>query len=196
LGGTVIGRTPDAIVYKENFGFAALLTHQHRLMIARLDTNGVEVQPLGILYESDAEHEITDADLAIDGAGNVVALWTERSVGDNAAHSLKIASVGWNTFLDSDDDSRLTPIPSSMSLSAYPNPFNSSLTITYELAKTAKVDLAVYNSLGQLVETIFAGEMNAGSHEQVWQPVSGSGVYFVRLSDPTSQKIQKVLYLK
>ncbi|MGB9773859.1 MAG: alpha-amylase family glycosyl hydrolase [Bacteroidota bacterium] len=69
----------------------------------------------------------------------------------------------------------------------YPNPFNPTTTILYEIPKTGKVTLEVYNILGQKVITLVDGVQTAGRYAVRWNGVNeqglpvASGVYFYRL---------------
>ena len=57
-------------------------------------------------------------------------------------------------------------LPTSYSLEQnYPNPFNPSTTIRFALPTNAKVNIKLYNTLGQEVANIFNNDMNAGVHE-------------------------------
>lgn len=70
----------------------------------------------------------------------------------------------------------------------HPNPFNPHTTVSFFLAKSGPVQLAVFDMKGSLVKTLYADEnLLAGPHEMVWsgkdnsgQPV-GTGVYLCRL---------------
>ena len=50
-------------------------------------------------------------------------------------------------------------------LQNYPNPFNPSTTIKYEIPKTSKVILKIYNIFGQEVKTLVNEEQNPGSEK-------------------------------
>lgn len=64
----------------------------------------------------------------------------------------------------------------------YPNPFNPSTKITFELAKSEKVKLAVYNLLGEQVAELVNGMMSASSHTITFNAQNlASGIYFYRL---------------
>jgi hypothetical protein len=65
---------------------------------------------------------------------------------------------------------------------AYPNPFNPSTVIGYQLSYAGKARLAVYDLLGRQVAVLVSGTMPAGRH-QVTFDASGlaSGVYLIRL---------------
>src|SRR5690606_18341244 len=58
-------------------------------------------------------------------------------------------------------------VPDRFSLGAnYPNPFNPSTTIPFALPETGRVEIVVYNVLGQRVFSIVDAEMKAGRHER------------------------------
>ena len=67
----------------------------------------------------------------------------------------------------------------------YPNPFNPSTTIRYAVPNTGsrfKVDLRVYNVLGQLVQTLVKDEKDPGFYEVNFDGSRyASGVYFYRV---------------
>ncbi len=69
----------------------------------------------------------------------------------------------------------------------YPNPFNPSTTIRYALPQAAKVELKIYNILGQVVRKLVDEEQTAGFYEKLWdgkdqsgRPVS-TGIYFYQI---------------
>lgn len=65
----------------------------------------------------------------------------------------------------------------------YPNPFNPTTVIPFELKKNANVTLNVYNVNGQLVETLINGEMTTGKHEHTYNATNlSSGVYYYQLN--------------
>ncbi len=87
---------------------------------------------------------------------------------------------------------------------AYPNPFNPSTTIKYQLPVRSRVSLDVYNVLGQIVATLASGIQAAGYKEVTWRASNvASGVYFYRLqatsiSDPSStfSGVKRVMLLR
>ena len=74
-------------------------------------------------------------------------------------------------------------LPYSFNLSNnYPNPFNPSTTINYELAKMGHVTLKVYDILGRNVETLVNGVQGPGDYSVKFDGSRfASGVYFVRM---------------
>lgn len=67
-------------------------------------------------------------------------------------------------------------------LPAYPNPFNPSTTIPFELAHAGEVALTVYDGLGRYVGTLTSGYKSAGRHEVAFEAEDlPSGVYVYQL---------------
>jgi len=95
--------------------------------------------------------------------------------------------------------------PEQFSLSQnYPNPFNSETTITYRLPQAAKVNLRVYNLLGQQVCTLVDELQKSGSYTAHWDGRDDqglelpSGLYFYRLRVDRDKFVEtkKMLLLK
>ena len=64
----------------------------------------------------------------------------------------------------------------------YPNPFNPTTTICYQLTSDSRVNLKVYNLLGQEVATLVDGERQAGYHQEVLNANRlASGMYIYRI---------------
>ena len=91
-----------------------------------------------------------------------------------------------------------TEVPTSYSLSQnYPNPFNPTTTIEFSLAKASKVQLSVYNMLGQKVATLVNGHRNAGHYKVTFDASDlPSGVYFYKLVAGDYQAIHKMVLTK
>jgi hypothetical protein len=85
---------------------------------------------------------------------------------------------------------------------AYPNPFNPSTTIRYQLPQAADVKLEIFNTLGQTVHTLVNSRVEAGYHEVRWngRDDSGiqmpSGVYMYRIEAKDFQQVKKMLLMK
>jgi hypothetical protein len=94
-------------------------------------------------------------------------------------------------------------IPTSYAVSNnYPNPFNPSTTINYQLPQLSDVKLVIYNVLGQKVKTLINKQVDAGYHTAVWdghndagQQVA-SGLYIYRFEAANYSKTMKMMLLK
>ena len=84
----------------------------------------------------------------------------------------------------------------------YPNPFNSSTTIGFALAADTDLDLAVYDMVGQRIETLSTGRYPAGVHSVRWDGRdakgrrASTGVYFYKLTTQNGVEANSLLLLK
>jgi hypothetical protein len=84
----------------------------------------------------------------------------------------------------------------------YPNPFNPSTTIEFSLAEEGRVQLEIFNILGQQVKVLTDARYPEGAHAVVWdgRDESGrtvaSGVYLYRLVADGYVKSRKMVVLK
>ncbi len=186
----------SSTAFHPNYGFAAIQALPGYLLLARIDTNGQAVQPVGVLYATEGTSFIVDADVTISDSGDVIAVWSEYSNWDEGPRTLKIAWTDWTTYLDT-PDGQVPTVPRDLSLSAFPNPFNNLVMIRFDLPQAGGVELAVFDVRGRRVETLMNEFAAAGMHELRWAPASlASGVYFARLDAPFGRVTAKLLYLK
>jgi len=83
------------------------------------------------------------------------------------------------------------------SISNYPNPFNPSTKISYQLAKSGYVTLKVYDILGREVATLVNENQIEGVHSAVFDASRlASGVYLYRLTAPGINQVKKMLLTK
>jgi len=85
---------------------------------------------------------------------------------------------------------------------SYPNPFNLTTTIRYEIPNKSLVNLIIYDTTGRVVRTLKNGYQPAGVYEIQWQghddsgkPVS-SGIYFYQLKTNGYIQTKKMILLK
>ena len=87
--------------------------------------------------------------------------------------------------------------PGEMELASYPNPFNPSTTIRFSLPQASRVNLTVFNTLGEKVVTLVDEEKVAGVHNVRFDASSiASGVYLYRLIAGDYVLTRKVIVLK
>jgi hypothetical protein len=81
--------------------------------------------------------------------------------------------------------------------SNYPNPFNATTEIRFELAKATRVQLKVYNTLGQLVTELLDENRAAGSHSITWDGSGvASGIYIYQLKAGSFTDSKKMVLIK
>lgn len=89
-------------------------------------------------------------------------------------------------------------IPNEFTISkAYPNPFNSSVTIRVNVGHSTESSLVIYNLLGQPIATLYNGNLKAGIHPFLWNAANQpAGIYFIRFSWGSRSEMKKITYLK
>ena len=82
-------------------------------------------------------------------------------------------------------------------LSAYPNPFNSSLRLEYTLPASGRVRLMLYDIRGRIAAELFDGWKSEGNNDLNYRADGlASGIYFVRLESGPLMRTEKIIYLK
>ncbi len=87
-------------------------------------------------------------------------------------------------------------IPEKFSLRVFPNPFNSTLSISLNVPLHQELSLTLYDLLGREVEVIHHGRLNSPTLSYTAPPTLASGIYFLRASTQTTSAIQKIALLK
>lgn len=79
----------------------------------------------------------------------------------------------------------------------YPNPFNPSTTLRFDVERTTNVRIEVFSSLGERVDVITDKAFAPGTHEVVFDAANlSSGVYFFRFVTPEATQTVKGILMK
>ncbi len=79
----------------------------------------------------------------------------------------------------------------------YPNPFNATTTLSFDLPGAAQVNLRIYDILGREAATLVSDARPAGHHSVVWNATTfPSGPYFARLESDAFTQTRKLLLVK
>ena len=79
----------------------------------------------------------------------------------------------------------------------YPNPFNPSTTIEFNIPTSGLVELTVYDITGRAVQTLEQGFLTAGNHQVTFTGKNlASGTYFYSLKSQGFQDVKKMLLVK
>ena len=84
----------------------------------------------------------------------------------------------------------------------FPNPFNSGTSITFDAPGVQKVELSVFNVLGQKIRTLFIGTSVPGRNTLRWDGKDdagrniSTGVYFYQLRTPASIITNKMVMIQ
>jgi hypothetical protein len=107
-----------------------------------------------------------------------------------------IKTVGEVVEVDGPDSE--IPLPAFASLSqCYPNPFNASTVIEYQLPEARNVTLHVYNLIGEKVATLVDREQEAGYKSVIWEASEvSSGLYFYKLTAGDYSETRRMMLVK
>jgi hypothetical protein len=121
----------------------------------------------------------------------------EDNTGTETFHP-EIAVIAGQGMINPDDD-----IPEMFILhDNYPNPFNPSTTVSFDLPEAINLELAIYDAAGKLVKTFADGMWNAGSYSVIWngQDDDGDGVssgtYFCKMVTEKYSETKILVLLK
>ena len=84
----------------------------------------------------------------------------------------------------------------------YPNPFNPTTTLRFDLPEVSDVTVTIFNMLGQKVRTFNYQNTSAGYHSVTWDAANdlgqqvGAGVYLYQLQTKDFVKTRKMVLLK
>jgi hypothetical protein len=106
-------------------------------------------------------------------------------------------TVAYSTLTSNDEPAN---VPGTFALRpAYPNPFNPSTTISFDIpdATDRNTSLYIYDITGKLVETLINKVLPSGSHAVTWDPKNlSAGLYIVQLKASNKTFNQKLTFLK
>jgi len=84
----------------------------------------------------------------------------------------------------------------------YPNPFNPSTTISFYVLEQNKVNISIYNVLGQKVKTLVNANYSKGFYNQVWNGkddhgnIVSTGLYIYIMNVGDKQFAKKMAFIK
>jgi hypothetical protein len=118
-----------------------------------------------------------------------------------AGHSLYIFDLGLPNAAP--EPGAEAPRPVTASLGApWPNPFNSSVAVPFQLARPGRVRISVHDLLGRRVKLLQEGPAPAGSGRAIWRGdteqrrEAASGLYFVRLEAEGRSEVRRVVLVR
>ena len=126
--------------------------------------------------------------------------YSNSSLETGATDNLPIGDPYWITGHTTTGVEKISNIiPDNFELfNAYPNPFNPSTTIKFNLAKSGNVNLKIYNIQGQLVKTLLDNkDLNKGQYKfNVNMDNYSSSIYFYQLQQDGRTITKKMILMK
>ncbi|MFZ4591336.1 MAG: T9SS type A sorting domain-containing protein [Ignavibacteria bacterium] len=128
---------------------------------------------------------------------NSSCIGSDYTAGLPSSTALYLQTIASNYVLKITGEGTIVP-PEFILHKNYPNPFNSSTVIDYEVNKRTELDIEIYDAEGRLMERLFTGFVNQGRHRITWNAKNGlsSGIYFITLKNNVQIKTGKLIYLK
>ncbi len=145
----------------------------------------------------------------IPAGSHTVSIWARTSSGTATEVSVDPGGWGGKMIVKVPGDAAMSiaptnpAVPDKSSLHQnYPNPFNPATTIEYAVQSSARVELKIYNALGQSVKTLVDDFKTIGEHSVVWDGrdsfgqlvPSGNYFYQIRIGEFVSTK--KMIVIK
>ena len=84
----------------------------------------------------------------------------------------------------------------------YPNPFNPTTSIQYELLNDSKLNITIYDMLGNVVDELYDGFQTSGNKSIKWDARNTSGelvsagMYFYKIQVGNSSQVNRMMFLK
>ena len=84
----------------------------------------------------------------------------------------------------------------------YPNPFNPTTSIQYELLTDSKLNITIFDMLGNVVDELYDGFQTSGNKSIKWDARNSSGelvsagMYFYKIQVGNSSQVKRMMFLK
>ncbi len=171
--------------------FLYLAHHFYEPGLAVYNCSDLENIYLTGYYDTEGTNDPMGA-VCVDGDYVYVGYWANSDYGWVDVFDVSAAKI----TLDTPEDDAELPVAFHV-LPAYPNPFNATMSVPFELARPGEVTVSLFNSLGRQVysETL---NRHAGRHRFQLAPNQSlaSGQYLLRMSSAGVNHSQKVVLLK
>ncbi len=122
---------------------------------------------------------------------NLLELYFFASAGSSIIHGIIIEEETGTSVIKEE------MIPHQIELHLFPNPFNPTTSVQFNLPKRSDVNVRIYDSLGKLCRELASQKYEAGVHTLKFNATGlSSGIYFVQLSTVDNLLTKKIAYLK
>jgi len=180
----------------------------------RFSMTGDPINATGWLDDNPGNRQITFASgnfsMALGDTQEVVMIMTAGLGADRLASlqamkffARKAREFAQYTFVIKVSAHKKSNLPGSFLLyQNFPNPFNSSTTIQYDLSVASHVTLIVYNLLGKKVKILVDENQHPGRHSVIWDgkddlgTMMASGVYFYKIELAEVVRTQKMILMQ
>ncbi len=138
----------------------------------------------------------------VNGNGTTVGLMNYNFVDKNLSpgkYNYRIRQIDYDGSFSLSNQVEVEVLPPDrfQLMQNYPNPFNPSTTIKFSLPEISEIKLVVYNSLGQVIQTLLNTKLEGGYHQVNFDATGiASGVYYLRLIAGKFNETKKMILIK
>ncbi len=192
--------TPSA---PTNLSYTVISGHPKLAWISsnELDIVRYDIYRDGNLIGTSNGLEYTDYDVVISSNNPYTALYNVQAVDvtnlvSNNSNTIHVSYYGMQK--KGEPATNTTPEPTEFSFKQnFPNPFNPSTNISYEISEDAFVTIKIYNQIGQELTTLVNNFKTIGRYSLEWNASSfPSGVYFCKIQAGKFSNTQKMILTK
>ncbi|MDP3580833.1 MAG: T9SS type A sorting domain-containing protein, partial [Ignavibacteria bacterium] len=161
--------------------------------------SGTTSNNIAVVEHTPAEYYNSLTYLNTPSSGNKGWYWLTNSETTSAVYIIRAYVT--NDLTGIEDEIEI--LPSSFTLSQnYPNPFNPSTVISYQLPKQSRVQIKIYDAIGNEIRSLIDEEKSAGKYNILWDSRNNygtrvsSGVYFYKITADGFAQTKKMILMK
>lgn len=126
---------------------------------------------------------------------HIILTVTDNGTPNLDAYTRLIFKIAGETSVESQSSSM--PPEKYKLYNSYPNPFNPSATIEFQIPQDGHVTISVFNTVGQRVATLIDKDLKSGTHQATFDAIHfSSGIYFYSMKTNDFSQVNKMLLLK
>ncbi len=168
------------------------------------DCPEVEIDPDVFVYNAKAHPHLSQtSSMLISYNVNTYDFWDHFSNADiYRPRFIELPLEQGSSFSDEKNGKRSTPISGFKLFPNFPNPFNPSTNIRFEISQPGRVTLAVYDVSGHVIAEIRDDWYPTGTFEAGWDGLNqtgaavSSGIYYLRMQMGDRQQVQRMMLIR
>ncbi len=195
-GGNSILSDNNSVIYT----WSDRRNNDKQLFTQKLNPDGMQLWPVSDVLITNRDFGFHTA--ISDWNNGIIVIWEDAPL--NGIFAQQISKNGiLGELLTSIDTNNFFVLPQYFTLfQNFPNPFNSSTVIRFQLSASSNVTLKIFNLLGQEIKNLITEKLTPGNYEIIWNGTdesglqAASGIYLYRLIVNNQPATKKSLLLR